>query len=85
MSESNPAPSTEMSSLTIQDFYKNLSQKVSAYNARLLLQTAVWQSGVSGDEAAPLKKDEARNICLQLINKGGPAFQVGKDMYQKLQ
>ncbi len=85
MSDTTASGPSEMSSVTLQDFYKNLSQKVSAYNARLLLQTAVYHSGVSRDEAAPLKKDDARSICMQLINKGGPAFQVGKDMYQKLQ
>ncbi len=74
-----------LSSVTINDFYDQLAAKVSAYNAKLLLQRAVFQSGLNHDHYSRLKIDDARAICLELIKKGGPAFQVGKDMYARLQ
>lgn len=74
-----------MSSVTINDFYNQLAAKVSAYNAKLLLQRAVFQSGLAKDHDSQLNLDDARAICLELIKKGGPAFQVGKDMYSRLQ
>ncbi len=71
--------------LTINDFYRKLSERVSDYNARLLLHTAKMKSGVEGADNAVLGLDQARAMCLALINKGGPAFQVGKDLYRELQ
>lgn len=74
-----------MSSVTINDFYNQLASRVSAYNAKLLLQRAVFQSGLDNDHDCCLNMDEAKAMCLELIKKGGPAFQVGKDMYSRLQ
>lgn len=71
--------------ITVNDFYVRLSEKVSTYNARLMLQTAMQKSGVQGDHSTVLESEQAKAICLALINKGGPAFQVGKAMYQVLQ
>jgi hypothetical protein len=43
-------------------------------------------SGVaSEDHHIQLAKEEARAICLALINKGGPAFQVGRALYSNVQ
>lgn len=71
--------------IKLSDFYNRLSEKVSTYNARLLLRTAMVTSGVQVEDSATLAEDQAKAICLALINKGGPAFQVGKDMYGLLQ
>lgn len=71
--------------LTIQDFYVKLSQRVSDYNARLMLRTAMFESGVEGEGSKVLELEQAKAMCLALINKGGPAFQVGKDLYRNLQ
>lgn len=76
---------SELSPITLNDFYTRLSRKVSDYNARLLLQSALQNSGVKGESHGPLKKSEAKTICLQLIKQGGPAFQVGRDMYTLVQ
>lgn len=70
--------------LTLNDFYSKLSERVSDYNARLMLQSAVISTGLD-QNISSLKVDEARAICLELIKKGGPAFQVGKAMYQHVQ
>jgi len=75
----------ETSDLTLQDFYMKLSERVSNYNAKLMLRTAMLNSGIDSDEATKLAKEQARAICLALIKKGGPAFQVGKDLYQRVQ
>lgn len=78
------ANTTEASGLTVNDFYIRLSSKVSDYNAKLTLQSALIATGlnVGSDE---LNKEDAKTICLELIKKGGPAFQVGKDVYQLMQ
>ena len=75
----------DLSPVTLADMQKSLCLRVSNYNARLLLHTAVQKSGIASTELQSLKKDDARSICMQLINQGGPAFQVGKDLYQQLQ
>jgi len=75
----------DLSPVTLADMQKHLSSRVSNYNARLLLHTAVQKSGLAATDLQTLKKEHARSICMQLINQGGPAFQVGKDLYQQLQ
>ncbi|MCC7405882.1 MAG: hypothetical protein IT288_15915 [Bdellovibrionales bacterium] len=77
--------SQNLSGVTIQDFYNQLASRVSAYNAKLLIQRAVQQSGLGSNDSEQLKMDDAKAICLELIKKGGPAFQVGKDMYSRFQ
>lgn len=77
--------SPSASPMTINDFYVKLSEKVSTYNARLMLRTAMLSSGVIGEDDKVLEAEQAKAICLALINKGGPAFQVGKSLYQTLQ
>lgn len=72
------------SSVTINDFYVKLSERVSDYTARLLLHTAVLKSGLKEEQHAPLKSEDAKSICLALIGQGGPAFHVGRDIYQTL-
>lgn len=69
---------------TLDDFQAMLRQRVSEYNARLTIQSALISSGLDR-ELTVFNKEETRAICLALINKGGPAFQVGKDMYQQVQ
>lgn len=71
--------------ITINDIYSKLSQRVSTYNARLMLRSAIVTSGVASKEDVELDAEQARAICLALINKGGPAFQVGSDLYRNLQ
>ena len=82
MSETTASETTD---LTLKDFYQKLSERVSDYNAKLLLQSVVFTSGLSNEDSSPLNKEDAQAICLELIKKGGPAFQVGKDMYHRVQ
>ena len=74
----------EICEITMNDFYLKLSERVSDYNAKLMLQSAVTVTGLDR-QASRLNREEARAICLELIKKGGPAFQVGKAMYQSVQ
>lgn len=76
---------TEASGLTVNDFYIRLSSKVSDYNAKLTLQSALIATGLNALGSNELNKEDAKTICLELIKKGGPAFQVGKDVYQLMQ
>jgi len=76
--------SKEGSTFTLNDVYSRLSERVTNYNARLLLHTVKVGSGVNYDQDAPLKQEDAEAICLELIKKGGPAFQVGKDLYNQV-
>jgi hypothetical protein len=69
---------------SLNDIYQVLNKKVSAYNAQLLLNSALIGAGFQGNKEMPLENEEAKSICLQLIKKGGPAFQVGKDFYSQL-
>lgn len=75
----------DLSGVTINDFYDQLAVRVSAHNAKLLIQRAVLQTGLGKANEEQLNVDDAKTICLELIKKGGPAFQVGKDMYSRFQ
>ncbi|MGE0762460.1 MAG: hypothetical protein AB7N80_04205 [Bdellovibrionales bacterium] len=77
--------SSSANPMTLNDIYLKLSERVSTYNARLMLRSAMLSSGVIGEDSQVLENEQAKAICLALINKGGPAFQVGKSMYQTLQ
>lgn len=69
---------------TLAELQGLLCQRLSEYNARLTLNAALISSGLNR-EMTVFNKEETRALCLALINKGGPAFQVGKDLYQKVQ
>ncbi|MBX7230886.1 MAG: hypothetical protein K1X29_02270 [Bdellovibrionales bacterium] len=76
---------TTKNPVTINYFYQKLSERVSTYNARLMLRAAMVSSGVQGEPDTVLEDEQAKAMCLALINKGGPAFQVGKNLYHDLQ
>ena len=76
----------ESSMLTKGDFYNQLTDRVSLYNATLLLRVASVPSGLMNfPENEKLNKDQARALCLELIKQGGPAFQVGSALYSQTQ
>jgi len=66
-----------------QDFLVRLRQKMSGFNANLLLNSAMIESGINSRSQDPLKAEEVENLCLKLINKGGPAFHVGQAIYKE--
>ncbi|MCB9025168.1 MAG: hypothetical protein H6625_02515 [Bdellovibrionaceae bacterium] len=72
-------------SFSLNDVYIKLSQRVSAYNAKLLLHTIKVGAGIHSEQDDKLNPEEAKSLCLELIKKGGPAFQVGKDLYSQVQ
>ncbi len=76
---------TQTNSVKVEEFYSRLSERVSGYNARLMLRSALFSSGFNALEVTELSKEDAKTLCLELIKKGGPSFQVGKDMYQLVQ
>jgi hypothetical protein len=81
MSESIP----EMSSLTPNDFFNRLAERVSGDNARLLLNSALVRTGLYDSEShSPLAKSAVKSLCLELIRTGGPAFQVGQALYREV-
>ncbi len=68
--------------LTTRDFLNQLRSRVSAYDAQLILDSAIVSSGLEVTDESKMTKDEAKSLCLQLIKKGGPAFQVGSSIYR---
>ncbi|MCB0340757.1 MAG: hypothetical protein H6626_08700 [Pseudobdellovibrionaceae bacterium] len=85
MSEEMNSAASEVSNITMSLIFDQLRERVSMYNAKLLLQSAAVRTGLNADNPEPLSKEQAKAICLELINNGGPAFQVGKTVYQTLQ
>lgn len=65
------------------DFLVRLTEKLSHFDANLILNAAMVSAGVPKKEGS-LKKGEARDICLALIKKGGPAYKVGAGMYREV-
>ncbi len=70
--------------ITVNYFFNELKKKVSASNARLLLNSAVIQSGLNFAPDQELKKEEAQSLCMELIRIGGPGFQVGRYIYSNV-
>lgn len=73
----------ETSEITINFFFEELKKRVSATNAKLLLHSAVVNTGMAMDMVTPLKKEETKALCLELIRSGGPGFQVGRSIYTR--
>ncbi len=71
-------------SYTANDFLLRLKQRVSDYNAKLLLHSAMVEAKISFDPQMALDEQQFESICLQLIKAGGPAFQVGQSMYKEV-
>lgn len=76
---------TTTTTVTVNHIFLRLSERMSTYNARLMLQAAMLTSGVEAQAEQTLEADQIKSICLALINRGGPSFQVGKDLYRVLQ
>lgn len=74
---------SELQSLTANLFLSRLQQKVSITNAKLLLDTAKVQTGIRSDNETVLEMEQAKALCLKLINQGGPAFHVGQAIYKE--
>ena len=62
---------------------ERLQARVSVNNARLLLHSAKVQTGVMVDDQSVLNDEQAKALCMKLINQGGPAFQVGQSIYKE--
>lgn len=73
-----------MTEITLDAIRARLAEKVSGYNAKLLLNDAIVSSGVQTDFRTPLDSEMAKSICLALLAKGGPSFQVGKSLYKTI-
>lgn len=76
----------EMTNLTAEHFLNRLKEKVSSFDAQLLLNSAIVTSGLHNRvKECTLAKEDAKALCLELIKKGGPAFQVGQSIYREMQ
>lgn len=73
----------ENSKLTVKLFYETLKGKVSSQNAKLILNSALIPMGMeSVAEDTELTQEQAKDLCLEMIKKGGPAFNVGQTIYR---
>jgi hypothetical protein len=73
------------STLSLGDFYTQLNVTMSDYHARNVIRTVLTTAGLTvTDHSEKLSIDNARSLCLELIKKGGPSFQVGKNIYQSI-
>lgn len=73
----------QKSGLTAKEILLRLQQRVSVNNARLLLNSAKTQTGLVVDDQTVLESEQAKALCMKLINQGGPAFQVGQAIYKE--
>ena len=73
----------EESKLTVQVFYDGLKTKVSSQTARLILDAALIPMGINATvPEQELTEEQAKDLCLEMIKKGGPAFNVGQTIYR---
>ena len=69
--------------MTPNDFIERLRLRVSHYNARLVLHSAMVSTGLKVENDVVLSDEQFESLCLGLIKAGGPAFQVGQAMYRE--
>ena len=72
-----------VTALTTNLILSRLQQRVSKGNAKLLLDRAKIQTGVSIEGSLELETEMAKTLCLGLIKQGGPSFQVGQSLYKE--
>jgi hypothetical protein len=77
------APQGKRVRVNQEDFMKRLTEKLSHFDANMILEAAMLTAGVEKPEGY-FKKEEAREVCLALIKRGGPAFSVGTGIYREL-
>ena len=70
-------------SVTTNDFFNRLRQRMSIYNANLLLNSAIVETGLQVKKDDCLESDDVKSLCLELIKKGGPSFYVGQAIYRE--
>ena len=66
-----------------EDFIRRLTEKLTHFDANMILDAAMLSAGVERQEGF-FKKDEAKEICLALIKRGGPAYAVGAGIYREV-
>lgn len=74
---------TDPKVLTSNLILNRLQQRVSITNAKLLLDQAKVSTGLSIENETQLSTEQAKALCLKLINLGGPSFQVGQAIYKE--
>lgn len=72
------------SQITMNVFLLELKKRLSDSNAKLLLHSAVVNTGINCASDEPMNKEEAHNLCMELIKFGGPGFQAGRTVYTQL-
>lgn len=65
-----------------EDFILRLTEKMTHFDANLILEAAMRNAGVDKQHGF-FKKDETKQICLALIKRGGPAYSVGVGIYRE--
>lgn len=74
----------QIGTLTGKVILTRLQQKVSINNAKLLLDSAKVSTGLMKvDNELELTQDQAKTLCMKLMNQGGPAFHVGQAIYKE--
>ncbi len=68
---------------TIEDFQVQLRLRLSAHSARMTFTSALISSGLD-TTLTVFNREETKTLCLAMINRGGPSFQVGKEMYKQI-
>jgi hypothetical protein len=66
-----------------KDFLSKLTEKLTQFDATMILEAAMLSAGVERQEGF-FKKDQTREICLALIKRGGPAYSVGAVIYREV-
>jgi len=69
--------------VTHEDFVRRLTEKLTHFDAEMILDAAMISAGIAKQDGY-YRKDEAKEICLALIKRGGPAFSVGSGIYREV-
>lgn len=75
--------SLEPTDLSRKEIISRLSEKLSHFDANIILDAAMLSAGLTINDESQLNKQQARQICLALIKRGGPAYAVGAGLYRE--
>lgn len=80
--ETESQSKTSRARLKKEDFLTRLNESMTSFDANMVLDSAMQSAGIQKHEGY-FRKEEAKNLCLALIKRGGPAYRVGAGIYRE--
>ena len=71
------------SGFNVNDVFNELRKAYTVFDARMILDATCGHAGVTESWDDELSLDKGTELCMGLIDRGGPAFKVGTEIYKQ--